>query len=316
MLILQQQTSIQACSELLEQFEAQKPEQNGVRLKFEGVGNRDVYNISGAFIDQGETIIAGRVESRDTEFSQVLFFRKEGDAWVPHSDYAPYDLQDPFITQIGGELIFGGVKLIVNDENPDKIVSWVTQFYRGANISALELFLTGPDHMKDVRLVDLANDGIGVLTRPQGEKGGRGKIGFFKAQALEDITAELIADAPIFQDQFMEQEWGGSNEPHILSNGLIGVLGHIASFEGGDRHYYAMTFAFHPDTLAKTPMKMIATRSSFPPGPAKRPDLIDVIFSGGIVRQPDGRAELYVGASDAEAYRLEIADPFLEYEKL
>jgi hypothetical protein len=95
------------------------------------------------------------------------------------------------------------------------------------------------------------------------------------------------------------------------------VLGHIASFdEDGARHYHAMTFAFHPNTMEKTAMKLIARRSDFPAGPAKRSDLNDVIFSGGLVRKMGGLAELYVGASDAEAYMIEIPDPFLEYEQL
>ncbi|MNO19100.1 hypothetical protein D3C76_88260 [compost metagenome] len=315
-MLMTKQTSIQTCSELLGQFETRRPITEGVRLQFEGVGNKDVYNISGVFVDREEEIIAGRVEGRDTEFSQVVFFKKDGEVWIPHPDYAPIALQDPFITRIGGELIFGGVKLVEDCDNPGKIVSWVTQFYRGKDIASLKLFLAGPNHMKDVRLVELASSEIGVLTRPQGEKGGRGKIGFFKVESLEDITAEKIAAAPVFEDQFSEEEWGGANEPRLLSNGLVGVLGHIASFEDDDRHYYAMTFAIHPDTMEKTPMKIIATRSSFPEGPAKRPDLRDVIFSGGIVRKPGGYAELYVGASDAEAYVIEIEDPFLEYEQI
>ncbi|SFT09076.1 Protein of unknown function [Paenibacillus sp. BC26] len=317
MLMLHQHTTAQSCAELLEQFEQQpKGIQPGVRLQFVGVGPRDVYNISAPFLDKGEPIIAGRVESRETELSEVVFFHQRGDSWVPHPSHAPYRLQDPFFTHIKGELIFGGVKLVMDPADPDKIISWVTEFYRGQDIASLALFLTGPDHMKDVRLIELANGEIGVLTRPQGEKGGRGKIGFFKCAELEDITAERIADAPVFQDQFLELEWGGANEPHLLSNGLVGVLGHIASFEGEDRHYQAMTFAIHPETFEKTPMKIIARRSIFPEGAAKRPDLTDVIFSGGIVRKPNGLADLYVGASDAEAYRIEIGDPFLEYEQL
>ncbi|MCL6459344.1 MAG: DUF1861 family protein [Gorillibacterium sp.] len=300
----QRQANIQTSSELLEQF-ASGSLPLGQRICFEGVGDRDVYNITAPFIDRGELIIAGRVEGRDTEFSQVVFFRQAGEAWVPHPDYLPIEMQDPFFTWIKGELILGGVRIILDPLHPENIISWVTQYYRGHDIASLHYFLKGPYHMKDLRLIELANGEIGVLTRPQGFTGGRGKIGFFKAVDLDEITVEKIANASLFVDQFIDQEWGGANEPHLLTNGLVGVLGHIASFAAdGSRQYLAMTFAFNPDTLERTAMKVIARRSNFPEGATKRLDLTDVIFSGGLVRKAGGRAELYVGASDAEAYKI------------
>jgi len=39
-----------------------------------------------------------------------------------------------------------------------------------------------------------------------------------------------------------------------------------------------------------------------------------VIFPGGIERNSDKTATLFVGLSDAEAYSITIEDPFLEYE--
>jgi hypothetical protein len=89
------------------------------------------------------------------------------------------------------------------------------------------------------------------------------------------------------------------------------VLGHVASFcQGRDRHYYPMAFAFDPVTGATTRPVVLARRSDFPDGPAKPPDLVDVLFSGGLLRLGDGRARLYVGISDATAGWVEIADPF------
>jgi hypothetical protein len=311
-----QQTFMQTSAELLEQFD-DRSLPHGQSIRFEGIGNRDVYNITATFIDRGELIIAGRVEDRETEFSQVVFFRQDGNVWVPHPDYSPYAMQDPFFTWIKGELVLGGVRVIADPLHPNNIVAWVTEYYRGKDIASLELFLMGPYHMKDLRLIELANGEIGVITRPQGYKGGRGKIGYFKVGALEEITVKNIYNAPLFLDQFTDEEWGGANEPHLLTNGLVGVLGHIACYDAtGSRHYQAITFAFHPDTMEKTPMKIIARRSNFPDGPYKHLDLVDVIFSGGLVRKNGGLADLYVGASDAEAYVIEIADPFLEYEEL
>jgi hypothetical protein len=308
--------SKQTSSEMLIQFDSGSIPLGEV-IRFEGVDGKDVYNITAPFIDRDERIIAGRVEDRYSEFSQIVFFRQAGEVWVPQPDHPTYALQDPFFTEIKGELVIGGVRVIVDPLYPENIVSWVTEYYRGKDIASLRFFLMGPYSMKDLRLIELASGEIGVLTRPQGYIGGRGKIGFFKVGSYEEITRRKIAEAPLFPDQFIDEEWGGANEAHLLTNGLVGVLGHIASFdEDGLRHYQAMTFAFHPDTMEKMQMKMIAKRSNFPKGPAKRPDLIDVIFSGGLVRKVGGLAELYVGASDTEAYRIEIEDPFLEYEEI
>ena len=57
-------------------------------------------------------------------------------------------------------------------------------------------------------------------------------------------------------------------------------------------------------------MKIIAMRCNFQDGPSKRPDLEDVIFSGGLVRLEGGKARLYCGVSDAEGHMITIDDPF------
>jgi hypothetical protein len=60
-------------------------------------------------------------------------------------------------------------------------------------------------------------------------------------------------------------------------------LGHFASFDGeGNRHYYPMVFALDPETGTFSDIELIPTRSQFLPGPTKRPDLVDVVFSGGL----------------------------------
>ena len=103
---------------------------------------------------------------------------------------------------------------------------------------------------------------------------------------------------------------------HYLKNGKIGVLGHIAEFsEDGDRHYYSMVFSIDLETGRSTLPEVIAKRSDFPTGEAKRADLRDVIFSGGVQRFADGNARLFVGLSDAEAGFLDMKDPFLSFEK-
>jgi hypothetical protein len=303
----------ESCSTLLARLKRFKPV-TARKLAFSGVGQRDVYNIAAPFEWNGRQVIAGRVESREVEHSEIIFFADGNGVWQPIPSAATFPgLQDPCIVIIGGEIILGGVRFPV--AMADGSTGWRMEFYRGSSVDDLKLFLKGPDKMKDIRLVGLANNQIGVLTRPQGVKGGRGQIGFVIAPGLDSITAEAIQEAPLFKDLCREEEWVGANEAHQLQNGAIGVLGHIAYFDEKEhRHYYAMVFFIDPRDGRATAPEIIASRSDFPDGPAKRPDLVDVMFSGGLVRQADGTAMLYAGLSDAEAGYVLLPDPFAKCE--
>lgn len=286
------------------------------KLEFTGVDSRDVYNITAPFKDEGGWMIAGRVESRDSEESNIMFFVERDGVWTPCEDTPVFPLQDPFFTCLGQELVLGGVQTFPNPSSPGELL-WRTVFYRGSSVRMLMPFFVGPDGMKDLRLVELNDGSLGVFTRPQGAKGGRGKIGFVRVRSVDELTLEMITEAPLLEGQFIDTEWGGVNEARMLKNGLIGVLGHIARFDGqGHRNYYPMVFALDPDTGAFSDIELIAVRSNFEFGPAKRPDLTDVVFSGGLVRQEDGTAVLYAGVSDAEAHCITIPDPFVRFEKL
>lgn len=307
--------NIKKCRELLESFEKDNPGRTGKKLVFVNVDDMDVYNITAPFDIDGKKIIAGRVESRDSEYSKVMFFAFDGRAWSPVNKAKFFELQDPFFARIHNEIVLGGVE-VWPDENKPNALLWRTAFYRGKNIDDLKLFAKGPVGMKDIRLAELSDGRIGVFTRPQGVVGGRGKIGFTVIDSLEELNEEIIEKAELIDNQFDDDEWGGANELHLLKNGMLGVLGHIACFDdAGNRHYYSVAFMFDPNLRKSTPLKIIATRSNFEEGEYKRRDLIDVIFSGGLIRRGDGYAELYCGVSDAEAHMIVIEDPFLEYER-
>lgn len=311
-------SEVKTCNVLLKEYLAgyadAAPSIEAEKLSFDGVGDKDVYNITSPFEDEGEYVIAGRVESRDSEYSEVVFFVERDGKWIPRKGAPVLQLQDPFQTRIGGELIVGGVQIYPHPEKEGALM-WRTALYRGGRISELGLFFTGPDGMKDLRLTELPDGGIGVFTRPQGEKGGRGQIGYFRTASLDDLSVQSIENAPLLERQFIPEEWGGANEAHMLKNGLIGVLGHIACYdESGDRHYYPMFFVLDPATGEYSDIELIAVRANFMPGPAKRADLQDVVFSGGLVRQADGKAVLYAGTSDAQAQRITISDPFGRFE--
>ena len=300
--------------ELLEVFEQKEKLPLGEKLRFKGIGNRDVYNIAAPFKVENETYIAGRVESRSTtQDAQTLFFVEKDGVWQPDQSLPTFKLEDPFLTKINKEIIFGGVQTYPLPDRKDAgKLGYRTIFYRGKNLQNLRQFGTGPDLMKDIRLIELPEKKIGVFTRPQGKIGNRGKVGFIKLNSLEELTADNILKAKLIERQFCENEWGGTNELHLLKNGDIGALGHIANQdENGKKHYSAMTFLFNPETFKSSSIKIIATRKNFPKGETKESDhLEDVVFPGGLIINPDQTATLYTGLSDAEAGRINLPNPF------
>lgn len=302
--------------DLLAQHRHDPAPTHGQLLHFAGVGDRDVYNITAPFVSDGVDVIAGRVEARDTEASEIHFFCEADDGvWRP-VEGAPVlpRLQDPCVTRIDDEIVLGGVEFPV--DLPGKGVGWRMSFYRGSSIHDLRLFLQGPDHMKDIRLLQLPDGRIAVCSRPQGKRGGRGTIGFAIADNLGKLSADWIDAAPLLAGQFLPDEWGGANELHALADGRLGVLGHIAWMRGSgeteEKHYYPMVFTLDPTTDQAGPVRIIASRDDFPPAEPKRDGLLDVIFSGGLQRRPDGTAWLYAGLSDAAAGRVRLSDPFAE----
>lgn len=305
-----------SCRTLLEEMHARraatpaaKPSRSEM-FTFAGQGDKDVYNITSPFLWNGKTYLLGRVESRSNELSESVFFEQKDNVWHPDPAIAPYaHLQDPCITFIDGQLLFGGVRFPI--ECRDGSRGWRMDFYLGDSPQTLRPVFSGPEKMKDVRFRQLPGGKVAVLTRPQGEKGGRGKIGYVLADSLRAITPGLIENAPVYQHHFLKEEWGGCNEAHLVDENHLGILGHIASFDTQEnRHYYPMVFTIDLRTGESSDIRIIAERKDFPDGPSKRPDLVDVIFSGGLIRRPEGRAVLYAGLGDAAAAWLEIEDPF------
>ena len=282
-------------------------------LTFLGTEGFDVYNISVPFESEGKTYIAGRVEKRDNELSSVRLFEKTDEdiftAVLPEMTFSM--MQDPFVTRIGGEIILGGVQVVTHPLDSSRIISWHTLFFRGKTPAGLRLFAQGPAKMKDIRLCGLADGRIAVFTRPQGKKGGLGKIGFTVIDTLKDLCADSILEAAVDPSFFPPDEWGGANDVHLLPDGRLGVLGHWAYKDSGALHYQAMAFVMDPLTGRHTAPVIIACRDDISASPAcKRPDLHDVLFTGGILRRGNGEAVLYTGVSDCEAWRAVIPDPF------
>ena len=200
----------QTCQQLLSEF-VHNGERNSLKLSFLGIDGNDAYNITAPFVIDDKEVLAARVERRDSEHSRVMFFEKYGEAWRLIEDAPILKLQDPFVTKIGEEWIIGGVRTITSEHNPEHILSWVTEFYRGRSLKELTHFATGPDRMKDIRLLELPDGKVAVCTRPQGEIGGRGKIGFTVLPSLVYLNEQFINDVTIYRNQFGKEEWGGAN---------------------------------------------------------------------------------------------------------
>lgn len=290
--------------------------------KFIGADEMDVYNPSVPFESRGKTYIAGRMEKRDSEISKVGFFEKTENGWTLDKKASALELQDPFVTFVGGKLVLGGVSVIFPEIKGGDVL-WHTDFYIGDDIYSLKKFAEGPKQMKDIRLVELDGGKVAVCSRPQGRSmekyGCISKIGFTVIDSLSELNAEAIENAPYLEKLFKDDEWGGANQLTVLKNGKIGVIGHKAcrTYVGGEQrlHYYGIAFAIDPDSRKITQNKIIVTRDSFPDGEKKRFDLGDVTFTSGIVRKADGTAEIYAGLSDALVGSALIPDPFIEYEK-
>ncbi|MCF7932146.1 MAG: DUF1861 family protein [Acholeplasmataceae bacterium] len=285
------------------------------RIHFQGTKD-DVYNISAPFDSLGKTYIAGRIEQRDREISAVGFFKEAQDTYTLDQSVPMIPLfQDPSVQIIDDQMIIGGTRIITDHDDPNRITGWHTSFYQGSDLMDLTRIGDAPSGMKDVRVIRV-QDQIAVFTRPQGGLAGPGKIGFMMIDTLFELSPDRISKATILSDHFRDDEWGGANQLHVLNNGWIGVLGHISRRDQMNHlHYAAMTFAFHPWTMETRGLKVIAERRDFLEGEAKREDLHDVIFPGGLVRTDHGKALLYAGISDCEAQRLTITDPYLDYEQ-
>lgn len=291
----------------------------GEKLTF-NIEDRDVYNISPPIKIEDKEIIIGRLEKRsEWAKSQVAFFTEEAGDWERDPDLPLYDLEDSFVTQIGDEIVFGGVRVWQAQDMPEGWVDWQTVFYRGKDLKSLKEFAHSPVGMKDVRITELEDGSIGVFTRPLGGVAGRGKIGYVRLNSLDELTPENLIRARILKDKFVPHEWGGVNEIHALPDGKVGVIGHISAFdEANNKHYYAMSFTYDPETHRSSKIKIIAIREDFPEGQAKvaneeNPlELVDIVFPGGIVKNEDGSVTLYCGLSDTEAGKITIPDPFEE----
>lgn len=297
-------------------------------LSFEGAEGYDVYNPSVPFSVGEKRYLFGRVEKRDKWAASVVrLFEEVGpDRWKLVTAADNYPLEDPFVTSIGGLLVLGGthVRKVFN-----RIQRYSTYFYRGPGIACSEGFpkgelvfeTNGPDNMKDIRLVELADGKIGVFSRPRHrfENGAESAVGFSVIDDFSGLTPQLVEEAPFVEGLFDKGEWGGVNQALLLPDGKIGVIGHASFWEEREgvevplQVYCNTAFVFDPVTREVEDYRVIGTTAAYPVTETKLPRLIDCVFTSGIVLRPDGKADLYSGVRDAYCGRIVIDYPFTEH---
>ncbi len=307
------------------QFEQSKIIHASAVLTFHGVDGYDVYNCSIPFQWRGKSYIYGRVERRsEWARSWVRLFAASGvDEWTLVPDSMVYQLEDPYIARIDDLLVMGGTHVRYKSGAIDTYYGY---FYKGSELDDLYYFTTGPDYMKDIRLVQLADGRIGVFSRPRNAEimrkyGCESQIGFAIIDDLSGLTAELVENAPYIPGMFAEGEWGGCNQAYLLDSGLIGVTGHKCYLETDaagvqQQVYLNVAFVFDPGQHEAVEAKIIGSRPCYPSAPAKRPNLVDCCFTSGLVMRPDGKADLYSGIGDTGEGRIVVDYPFAGHGRI
>lgn len=286
-------------------------------LTFCGVEGYDVYNCSLPFTGKdGRKYIYGRVERRNEwANSTVSLFRCVGqDTYEKVPDSMAYQLEDPYVQRIGGELVLGGTHV---RKKCGAVDTYYGYFYRGDE-SRMTYFTTGPDYMKDIRLIELADGRIGVFSRPRNgvySGGAQSQIGFTVIDSLDALDAQVIENAPYLSGLFGDGEWGGVNQAYLLESGKIGIIGHLSygdmTPDGQPLQVYVNSaFLLDVQTRAVTEPVIIGTAACYPSFAPKVPDLADCVFTSGILPRPDGKVDLYSGVGDTCEGRITVDNPF------
>ena len=306
-------------------FEKTRTVHERAMLTFRGVEGYDVYNCSIPFSWQNKTYIFGRVERRaEWARSWVRLFENSGpDDWTLVPDSMVYQLEDPFVCWLKDTFVLGGTHVRFRSGTIDAVFGY---FYQGSDLHDLYYFTTGPEGMKDIRLVGLADGRIGVFSRPRNAEivrkfGSESQIGFAVIDKIEDLTHEIIENAPYIPGLFAGGEWGGCNQAYLLDTGKIGIIGHKSFHEVDDegvklKVYMNNSFIFDTVTHKASDDKIIGTRPCYPDGPGKMPDLIDCAFTSGIVMREDGKVDLYSGLGDVAEGRITIDYPFAGHGRI
>lgn len=256
-------------------------------------------------------LLAGRKEPLVGEISNIEFFREENGTYIPTKELRsePFNsAQDPsFTPDIQNYHIFTVNKIETNSEG--KIISVREQLFKfklDENSKGLEEpFAEGPEGMKCIRLTMWPDGQVGIFTRPQGGKAGRGQIGYIEVETLGEVQ-DAIPQAEILKGVFSKSEWGGVNDViNINSNNAL-TIAHIARFKPGtsQKEYYALGSIFDREKKCFKGTEIIASVDDFPfKIKPKKDDLESVIYPGGAVLKKNGSITLFGGDGDRICFK-------------
>jgi hypothetical protein len=176
-------------------------------------------------------------------------------------------------------------------DKPNCVKSLKTKFYLGSKLNNLVHFADGPEWMKDIRIVQsrLGSTALDVYGRPQ-PKEYSGNITHTTISNIEDLTTQIIADAPFIDDELLpigNNIWGGVNDAINVDTDKNILISHRAWLTGDDgksRHYEAVLYEHDKRKKTIVDLGVLATADMFPTGLVKANesvDLHDVVFSGG-----------------------------------
>ncbi|KAK7194578.1 hypothetical protein NESM_000375700 [Novymonas esmeraldas] len=293
------------------EFERTKVVTESTYLTFKGLDTHDVYNCSVPFKINGVYHLFGRVERRSEWVNSFArLFRQTGhDEYTLVENAMQWQLEDPFVVKIQGEMLFGGVR--VTKDN-GKVCDYFCDFFRGP-VDDLHYFTCSPKRMKDIRLVGLADGKIGIFSHHKTST--TCITGFITINSLDELSSQVIDAAKPIDHTIFGDAWGGVNQPYLLTSGKIGCISHHGYLDkdaSGDviNVYCITSFVFDPITSKCYSYKILGTKNCFPEYPAKAPKLIDCAFVSGIVMREDGRCDLYSGIGDTREGRMVIDYPF------
>jgi len=225
--------------------------------------------------------------------------------------------EDPAIAHIGDDIIVAAVEVNFERKGSSSIMTgFRTNFYKldPDTLTLGDAIAHGPENMKDVRVFELPDGSVGVLTRPKGGEFGKGYVGFTRVSSVEEITPEkLLAAQPILRpadmiaslpalEGFGGDVWVGGNDAVVNDDGTATVFGHF----GTPGPYCAIRFDFdpkHPEAGA-TNIELLAVAEDFagvPDGPI-RPN---TVFAGGVAQLGD-KLMLTTGLNDYRSGLVEV----------
>lgn len=219
-------------------------------------------------------------------------FTRSRDLFVGTTDW----YEDPALVRLNGQLYVSTVHVeFVEKDGKHELEDYTTRLHTMRDDGEVgPCIASGPSRMKDIRLVELADGGIGLLTRPKGTLEGvpynNGYIGFIRLERPEDLSPSVaLAAKAIFQPNdvikairalggFNGDVWVGGNDAHPNADGGLTVYAHF----GTQGPYGAIRFDIDPDRGRGTirNVALIALAEDFA-GLGDGPVRPDTVFTGG-----------------------------------